>query len=192
MSETAEQSTLEERIEALVTQIASSMGLEVYLCEIRPRQDGLIRALIDRPGAGAPGTGVTIGELARVTREMESVFDTTGMIPFAYRLEVSSPGVERELTLDRHFEAFRGHRVRVTLRAPDAAGRAVFEGELGASSPTHIEVIEPAGPVLLVRGQIRRAKTLFDFSTPKPAGPARKVQGGRAPAKPTNKPRKKR
>ena len=155
-----------EAVEPVVAQVAADLGLEVYAVEVRPAQNGLVRILVDRPGAGAPGTGITIGELAEVTRAVEAIFDAAGTVPFAYRLEVSSPGVEREITTDRHWELHLGKQVRVTLRAPDKAGRAVFDGIALAHDATTVTLQERAGTVTLPRADIRKARSVFDFGAP--------------------------
>lgn len=189
MTETPDNQTLEERLEAVVQSITAEKGLEIYLFEVRPRQDGLLKLVIDRPGGSEPGKGVTIGELAEVTRAFESVLETTAMVPFEYRIECSSPGVERELTLDRHFEGALGSRVRVTMRAPDAAGRAVFEGPLVAWDAATITIEDASGVQKADRSLIRRAKVLFQFANPKPTGPAPKPSSGKA-KRPGGKPKR--
>lgn len=181
--------TLEERLEEVLQRITQAMGLEIYLFEVRPRQDGLIKLVIDRPGGSEPGKGIMIGELAQVTREFEAVLETTAMVPFEYRIECSSPGVERELTLDRHFEGAIGSRVRVTLRSPDAAGRAVFEGPLLAWDAATITIDDASGQQVADRSAIRRAKVLFQFANPKPTGPAPKPNNGKA-KRPAGKPKR--
>ncbi len=181
--------TLEERLEEVLQRITDAMSLEIYLFELRPRQDGLLKLVIDRPGGSEPGKGITVGELAQVTREFEAVLETTAMVPFEYRIECSSPGVERELTLDRHFAGAVGSRVRATLRSPDASGRGIFEGLLLAWDGATVTIEDASGPQTVDRDAIRRAKVLYQFVNPKPTGPDPKPNSGKE-KRPTGKPKR--
>lgn len=154
-----------QRIEALVLPLCEESGLDLYDLDLQPgRKEAVIRITVDRKGAAAPGDGVTIGEIASLTRQLNYQLDVEDFIPFAYRLEVSSPGIERELTRAPHFERHVGDEVRVVLRAPTEDGWSVLEGVLksfdgfelsvacndGVERKTHLEAV-------------KRAKTVYDF-----------------------------
>ena len=63
--------------------------------------------------------GVTLADCEFISQHVGTILDVEDVIPGAgYRLEVSSPGVERKLTKAREFERFVGHKVKVVLRQP--------------------------------------------------------------------------
>ena len=73
--------------------------------------------------------GVTVDDCADVSRQVSAVLDVEDPIHGEYRLDVSSPGMDRPLfTLD-HFSRYRGHQVSIKLRTP-FDGRRKFQGLL--------------------------------------------------------------
>jgi len=64
-----------------------------------------------------------------MSRSLEKIFDEEDFIPAAYLLEVSSPGLERELYSLKDFEKFAGSLVKVKLNAP-VDGQKVFRGRI--------------------------------------------------------------
>jgi ribosome maturation factor RimP len=123
------------RVWEVAEPIALEAGLE--LVDVEHRREGhgtVLRLLIDRPG------GVSLDELTAVSRQVSDVLDAhTDVVPGAYTLEVSSPGVNRPLTRPAHFEAYRGKRVHVRTRAP-IGDRHSFRGVLAEVTPSEIVV----------------------------------------------------
>lgn len=112
----------------------TGLGYELVDVERAPR--GLLRVTIDRlPGKSYPsgpvGEGsefVTVDDCELVTRQLQYALEVDGV---AYeRLEVSSPGLDRPLKTEAHFERFAGLQVSVTLKQP-FQGRKIFKGLLG-------------------------------------------------------------
>lgn len=112
------------QIVQIATPIATELGLEVvavvFYTNHRPPA---LRVDIRNPNAD---TGLQ--DCERMSRALEAALDASEIVPFAYALEVSSPGTSRELTTDREFTAFGGFAVRVsTNRAVDGTG---LQGQL--------------------------------------------------------------
>jgi ribosome maturation factor RimP len=113
-------------IESTVT----GLGYELVEVERAPR--GLLRVTIDRvPGKSYPSGDsefVTVDDCELVTRQLQYALEVDGV---AYeRLEVSSPGLDRPLKTQEHFERFAGLEVSVTLKQP-FQGRKAYKGVLG-------------------------------------------------------------
>ena len=88
-----------ERVEQIAVSVTSKAGIEFVHCEIAgSKRNPIVRLIIDKPG------GVTLEDCAQVSRDVESVLDKDDFIPTAYVLEVSSPGIERELFKLADFE----------------------------------------------------------------------------------------
>ncbi len=89
---------IEARTEELLTPIAEDNGVYVYDVEyVKEGSDMYLRAYIDKEG------GVTIDDCEAVSRVLNEKLDEKDYIDEAYILEVSSPGLGRKLSKDRHF-----------------------------------------------------------------------------------------
>lgn len=113
-------------IETTVT----GLGYELVDVERAPR--GLLRVTIDRlAGKRYPsgeGEFITVDDCELVTRQLQYALEVDGV---AYeRLEVSSPGLDRPLRTEAHFERFAGQQVSITLKQP-FQGRKSYKGVLG-------------------------------------------------------------
>ena len=113
-------------VRALAQPVAASLGLGLW--DVRFLKEGAtwyLRIFIDKPG------GVSIDDCVDMTHALNPVLDEADPIEQAYCLEVSSPGIERELTRDEHFEAYLGAKIKVrTIRPVD--GARDFSGTLEA------------------------------------------------------------
>lgn len=93
----------------------------------------ILRVFIDREN------GVGVEDCARVNLALRKITDLDNLMGGDYQLEVSSPGVFRELKRPEHFRRFVGSRVRVLVR-----GFPPFVGFLRSYDPSLI-VIESNG-----------------------------------------------
>lgn len=139
---------LASRIEGIVEPVVRGHGLELVEVEWRghsPR--GVLRVFVDKPG------GVGIGECERVSRELGDVMDAAALMTTAYDLEVSSPGLDRQLRTDREFRWARGRRLWCWL----AGGQSV-RGRLADVTGEHLVVETEAGTVALERARVTKAR----------------------------------
>ncbi len=113
-----------QAVTALAEPIAQELGVSLW--DVRFLKEGatwFLRIFIDKEG------GVSIDDCVDFTHAINPVLDEADPIEQAYCLEVSSPGIERELTRDAHFEACRGEKVKLrTIRPVD--GVRDFSGVL--------------------------------------------------------------
>ena len=113
-----------ERIREIAGKAAAENAAELVHVEIAgTKRDSVVRVYIDKDG------GVSLDDCSRVSRSMEAVLDDEDLIPARYVLEVSSPGIERELYSLGDFEKFLGRLIKVKTR--DAVdGQKTFVGPL--------------------------------------------------------------
>lgn len=115
----------ETRLYELIEPTVDSLGFELVGVLWRDGQSrGLVRIYIDRD------VGVTVDDCARVSHRVNGLLDVEDPIPGEYDLEVSSPGMDRPLFVERDFDRFAGADLKVTLRSP-FSGRRRFTGTLG-------------------------------------------------------------
>jgi ribosome maturation factor RimP len=121
----AENNEIAARVEELIEPLLAAQGVElVELQYARPRRGrGTLRLFLDREG------GITLEELARLSRVVSQILDVHDPIPGSYTLEVSSPGLTRELKKPADYQRYVGRLVRLTSRAP-IEGRQVHRGIL--------------------------------------------------------------
>ena len=113
-----------EEVRQLAEPLAEESGYEVVDVE-QAFQGGhrVVRVLLDKPG------GITLGDCERFSRRLSDCLDMNQTVSGSYRLEVSSPGIERPLrTLDA-VQRFSGMRVIMTTHEA-REGRRNYEGEL--------------------------------------------------------------
>lgn len=118
----------------LLEPTVASVGFELADLEVNLGYGrGLIRLFIDSE------TGVTVDDCERVSRQVSSVLDVAEPVSGEYRLEVSSPGLDRRLVKPAHFDRFAGAQVRVKLRRL-VDGRRQIQGTLIARHGNVIEM----------------------------------------------------
>ena len=101
------------RIEELtpeIEQIAAAAGCELVHAELK---GGVLRMFIDKPD------GVTLADCEHVSRQVSALLDVLDFGSGRYVLEVSSPGLDRQLYRPQDYERFAGRLARVTYEDPE-------------------------------------------------------------------------
>ena len=136
------------QIEEVVQPVLLDHGLTLVDLEYRARRPrGVLRLFVDKPG------GVGIDDCQRVSREVGDVLDASALIEEAYDLEVSSPGLDRQLRKDREFRWAVGKRVRCWL-----AGGQEVRGRLVGIDGGFLVLEQSGGETKLDRASITKAK----------------------------------
>jgi len=160
------------RVTKMIAPLVADMKLDLYDIEYR---GGVLRITIDTP-PGSPG-GVTLDEIALLTRMIGRDFDHDDPMPGHYTLEVTSPGLERTLRIPAHFQREIGKTVNVRLRDVASGDRRVQGTLICATDSECLVRLDDAELTerTIAYAQIDRAKTVFVWAAaPKP---------GKAPAK---------
>ncbi|APX91680.1 ribosome maturation factor RimP [Halomonas sp. 1513] len=111
-------------LHALIEPVVTAMGFELWGIDyLSQGKHSRLVIYIDGPD------GVTVDDCADISRQVSAVFDVEDPIAGEYRLEVSSPGMDRPLFSLDHFERYAGHVVALKLRAP-YEGRRKYQGLL--------------------------------------------------------------
>jgi ribosome maturation factor RimP len=113
-----------ETVRSMAERVASSEGLYLVDVELKGgRSNPLLRVYIDKAG------GITHADCQNVSEQLSAMLDVEDPFPGSYMLEVSSPGLDRELRGPGDYRHFAGRRARVVLREP-LDGQTVIEGRL--------------------------------------------------------------
>ena len=123
-----------ERCGRLRTRVAGCYGLDIFDVQYRREavRDGSPRP--DRPAVGRVAAvlelaeeGVSVEDCARVSRDLSAVLDVEDVVPTAYTLEVSSPGLDRPLRHAADYRRFAGRRAKMVMREA-VDGQMFFKG----------------------------------------------------------------
>ncbi len=121
-----------DRLETLVASCVSALGLDVEAVELREGgRRKVLRIALDTDG------GIGIDHITQATRALSEALDNSDVMGSdPYTLEVTSRGVERPLTLPRHWRRNAGRLVRVTLEDETLDGRIGDSDETGVDLTT--------------------------------------------------------
>jgi ribosome maturation factor RimP len=106
-----------------IESIAEASGCELWHAELK---GGTLRLFLDKP------EGVTLSDCEYVSKLVSAYLDVVDFGKSRYVLEVSSPGLDRQLYRPGHWEGSVGRRVRVTLEDPRTGKRRTVTGRLAA------------------------------------------------------------
>jgi ribosome maturation factor RimP len=120
-----------EQVRNVATRVAHTYGLDIFDVQFRREAGGMIlRVQIDRPGPAASAeASVSVEDCARVSRDLSAVLDVEDVVPTAYTLEVSSPGLDRPLRHADDYRRFAGRRAKLVMREA-VDGQTFFKGRL--------------------------------------------------------------
>jgi ribosome maturation factor RimP len=140
-----------------IAPVADELGLAIWDVEfVKEGARKILRVTIDHED------GITIEDCERMHRAIDPVLDEIDPIDTAYDLEVSSPGIERELRTDAHIDACVGEPVEVRFFAPFEGKKsleAVLLGRDGADVLLEIDGTERR----VARNLIAKLRTIFEF-----------------------------
>lgn len=171
----------------VVEPIVHAHGAELVDLEFRPERGGwVLRALVEKEGAAERNlstrdAAVGLELCAGISRDLSPALDVADLIPHAYQLEVSSPGVERPLRSERDFVRFSGQKARVRLRMPagsppTARAQRLLVGVLGGLSGGVLRVLEGGRTHDVPLSDVESARLVFEFgAAARPVSPRRGV-----------------
>ena len=143
------------QLEAELAPVVSDHGMEIVDLELATdRGTRVLRLFVDWPEGG-----VTVEDCAKVSRDCSALLDGEDLVEGRYRLEVSSPGIERRLRKPEHFERVVGQRAQVVLGEPAGEHSRRVTGTVRGVRQGAVELETPDGNTVAVPlGAIRRAK----------------------------------
>jgi ribosome maturation factor RimP len=156
-----------DRVRALVEPIVADLRLDLYDVE---RRGGTIRVTLDAAPDGAEP--LTLDNIALATRLISRELDHADPIAGRYTLEVSTPGLERQLRTPEHFARSVGATVALRLRDVASEERRV-EGTLAAADDDAVTVELASGDQRRITySTIDKARTVFDWDEANTKSPA--------------------
>lgn len=152
-----QQTQIFRQVEEISESLVVSEGME--LVDLEYRREGprwMLRLFIDKEG------GVTVDDCARISRELGDLLDVKDLIPQAYVLEVSSPGLNRRIRKKKDFSRFAGKKVQLLLVAPKD-GRRKIVGDLIGVEGEEVIVTGTEGRFSVALEDIAKANLIYEF-----------------------------
>jgi len=134
----------------LARPVADHLGLEIVNAVFQTNQSPPTLRLDVR---SLSQDDTSLEDCEKMSQAFESVLDTTNIIPDAYVLEISSPGISEQLTADRDFVVFKGFMVEVRLSEPHK-GKQTWIGQLVRRDDTTVVLTQKGKPMSLPRALV--------------------------------------
>lgn len=145
------------QVEALITPAIEAMGYEIVRVMVAGGQSVMLQIMAERKD----GAGMTVDDCAEISRTVSALLEVEDPIAGPYRLEVSSPGIDRPLVKARDFARFAGFKARIESDGP-INGRRRFIGLLkGVADDTVTVILDDGEAASVPMASIVRAKLVL-------------------------------
>ena len=157
-----------DAITRLIEPEAKALGLDlVRVAMFGGKSDPTLQIMAERPDTRQ----LDLADCEALSRRVSDVLDAADPIEEAYRLEVSSPGIDRPLTRRQDFEDWKGFEARIRLATP-LDGRKQFDGALlGLQGETVLVRTAKSGDIAIPHASIGSAKLLLTDALIKATAP---------------------
>jgi ribosome maturation factor RimP len=154
------------RIAQVIEPEAQALGLDLVRVRMMQSEAGdggeALQVMAEDPATGQ----LVIDQCAALSRRISDRLDALEdagevLLPFAYHLEVSSPGIDRPLTRDKDFANWSGHEVRIVMDK-SYEGQRVLKGDLAGIADGQVTIEDrKAGTVSVPRDAIHSAQLVL-------------------------------
>jgi ribosome maturation factor RimP len=108
----------------LAEPLLEELGFRLVRVKVSGRDGGTVQVMAERPRGQ-----MTIDDCAEISRKLSPLLDVLDPMPGGYRLEVSTPGIDRPLVRPSDFASFTGHEAKIELKEL-VDGRKRFKGRI--------------------------------------------------------------
>lgn len=147
----------EKTVYALAEPIAAEHGCYIYNVEfVKEGLSRYLRVFADKD------EGITVDECEAISRKLSDALDEADPIKENYFLEISSPGIERKLSLPWHFEKYNGYTVDISLYKP-VNGSKKYTGELVEYNDGNVGILSENERISFNKGDIADVHLHYEF-----------------------------
>ncbi len=141
----ARETAQERGVAELAQPVLEDLGFRLVRVKVSGRDGGTVQIMAERPNGG-----MSVEDCAAISRRLSPVLDAYDPMPGTYRLEVSSPGIDRPLVRASDFAQFVGNQAKVELKEP-VDGRKRFKGTIEdvVDEEVHLKIELGAEPVVI-------------------------------------------
>jgi ribosome maturation factor RimP len=152
---------LSARVAAVAEPVIEALGYRLVRAKVSGADGCTVQIMAERPDGS-----MTVEDCEAVSRALSPVLDVADLIERAYRLEISSPGIDRPLVRKSDFERYAGHLAKIEMEFP-IQGRKRFRGMLGGTEGEVARLIRDdteageAAEILLPISEMSEAKLVL-------------------------------
>ncbi len=155
---------MQEKLATLIQTTVTGLGYELWGYEYRPQSESaLLRIFIDSPN------GITVDDCGIVSNQIGAALDVEDLIPVAYILEISSPGLDRVLFVPEHYARYLNEQIKVRTRLP-VQKRRNFVGKLLSAGESQITMDVEGSVVEIPYDLVDRARLVLDIRPQRKGG----------------------
>ena len=150
---------IEDAIWKMAEPLIAENGMELIDVEyVKEGTEWYLRLFLDKDGE----EGIDLDDCELISRKFSDVLEEKDPISQAYRLEVSSPGIERPLKRTKDFQRFQGEKVQVKTFS-EVEGKKQFIGILQETTEETVTVDVDGTSIVIPRKQIGKANLVWEF-----------------------------
>lgn len=152
------QTPLEKKITAIAQPVAEDLGLTIFNVQVTGSDGALtVQIMAEEPETRKIGAD----QCAQLSRAVSAVIDVEDPIDGAYRLEVSSPGIDRMLLREDDFNHYAGYDVKLETEMPLESGQKKFRGILKGIENGVITMDTDQGQAAIPFDMLKKAKLVL-------------------------------
>jgi ribosome maturation factor RimP len=152
---------LSARVASVAEPVIEALGYRLVRVKVSGADGCTVQIMAERPDGS-----LTVEDCETVSRALSPVLDVADLIERAYRLEISSPGIDRPLVRKSDFERYAGHLAKIEMEVP-IEGRKRFRGLLNGTEGEAARLARDdtqageAAEILLPIGEMSEAKLVL-------------------------------
>ncbi len=162
---------IDRRMAEIITPVIEDMGFDLVRVRLMGGKEKTLQIMAERPDGG-----IEVDECADISTAVSAILDVEDPITDAYRLEVSSPGIDRPLTMPKHFEDYEGYDAKLET-GELIGGRKRFKGVLAGIEDDEVLINIEEGTIGLKFDWLVEAKLILTDELIKDMLKARKDAG---------------
>lgn len=149
---------IEEKVTSLITPIIEKIGYDLYDVEYNKEgKNYFLRIYIDKKD------GIDLNDCEKVNNAITDILDEKNYIKEQYFLEVSSPGIERNLRKEKHLEKNIGQEINVKLFKKDERENKDYIGILIGYDEKYVQIKQDNHDIKIERKNISQIKTVYNW-----------------------------
>ena len=150
---------IEDAIWTMAEPLVLENGMELIDVEyVKEGAEWYLRLFLDKEG----DEGIDLDDCELISRKFSDILEEKDPITQAYRLEVSSPGIERPLKRTKDFQRFQGEKVQVKTFS-EVEGKKQFIGILQETTEETVTLDVDGTTIVIPRKQIGKANLVWEF-----------------------------
>jgi ribosome maturation factor RimP len=152
------QHPLELKISTIVEPVIADLGFALYCVKFTAQEgSAIVQIMAEDPATGRLG----VDDCAKISRGVSAIMEVEDPIKSAYRLEVSSPGIDRFLIKPEHFEKYKGFEAKLETDTPAENGQRKFRGVIKSLEDNKVLIVTDEGEVEIPFGTLSKAKLVM-------------------------------